>query len=199
VSRNPGNLRLADREGTLRALTIGAVILLVCCVGGIRVEAQEVASSFGQLAVLVKPGDQITVVDANGRAMEGRIETLSRDAMTLLTPYGLRALRDDDVTTIRQRRDDSLRNGAMIGAVAAAAYVATALILLRDADGGDLNIPMAVKSAVVIAGVGAGAGAGIDALIVRRRVIFQKPGASTVRVSPLFRHGRLGAAVSVGF
>jgi hypothetical protein len=183
----------------MRALTIG-VILFLCGLGGTRVEAQEVASSFHQLAVLVKPGDKINVVDASGRAMEGRIETLSPDAMTLLTASGLRALREDDVTSIRQRRDDSLRNGAIIGAIAGAAYVATALAVLRNHDGGDMIVPAAVGSGVMIAGIGAAAGAGIDALIARRHVIYQKRGGeSKVRVSPLFGHGYRGAAISVRF
>jgi hypothetical protein len=176
------------------------VIFLLCGVCGTRVEAQDVASSFDQLAVLVKPGDKISVVDANGSAMEGRIETLSRDAITVLTPSGLRALREDDVTTIRQRRDDSLRNGAIIGAVAGTAYVATALAVLRDRDGGGIIIPSAIVGIAAIAGIGAAAGAGIDALITRRQVIYEKGSARTkVSVSPLFRHGRRGAAVAIVF
>jgi hypothetical protein len=41
---------------------------------------------------------------------------------------------------------------------------------------------------------------GIDALITRRQVIYQKPAGETrVSVSPLFGHGRRGAAVTVTF
>ena len=97
----------------MTALTTGGLFLLVCA-GGTRVEAQGVASSFDQLAVLVKPGDKISVVDVTGREAEGRIGTLSRDALTLVTKAGPRVLGEGDVAQIRQRRDDSLKNGAII-------------------------------------------------------------------------------------
>ena len=60
--------------------------------------------------------------------------------------------------------------------------------------------PLRLGQGVLFAGMGAAAGVGIDALFTRRQVIYQKPGGgSSVSVSPLFRHGRLGAAVLVRF
>jgi hypothetical protein len=50
---------------------------------------------------------------------------------------GTRALGEFDVAKIRQRRDDSLKNGAIIGAVAGAAYFLTVVALLADSDGGE--------------------------------------------------------------
>ena len=184
----------------MKALTIGGAVFLLLCAGGTRVEAQGVASSFNQLAVLVKPGDKIGVVDVSGTEVEGRIGTLSRDALTLVTEAGPRVLGEGDVAQIRQRRGDSLKNGAIIGAVAGTAYFLTAAALLGDSDGGEVIVGAAVAWGVVFAGMGAAAGAGIDALITRRHVIYQKPGGgSRVSVSPLFRHGRRGVAVSVTF
>lgn len=180
--------------------TIGCAVFLLLCGGGAQVEAQGIVSSFDQLAVLVKPGDKISVVDVSGRETEGRIGTLSRDAMTLVTEAGPRVLGEADVAKIRQRRGDSLRNGAIIGAVAATAYFLTAAALLSDSDGGEVIVGTAVAGGVLFAGMGAAAGAGIDALIARRQVIYQKPaGRSRVGVLPMFRHGRRGAAVSVTF
>ena len=115
----------------MKALTIGGAVFLLLCAGGAPVEAQGVASSFDQLTVLVKPGDKISVVDVTGREAGGRIGTLSRDALTLVTEAGPRVLGEGDVAQIRQRRDDSLKNGAIIGAVAGAAYFVTAAALLR--------------------------------------------------------------------
>ena len=44
------------------------------------------------------------------------------------------------------------------------------------------------------------AGVGIDALITRRQMFYRKPaGENRVSVSPLFGHGRRGAAVTVKF
>ena len=173
---------------------------MLFCAGGTRVEAQGVASTFDQLGVLVKPGDKISVVDVTGSEAEGRIGKLSRDTLTLVTNAGPRQFSELDVARIRQRRDDSLLNGAIIGAVAGTAYVLTALALLGDSDGGDMIVGAAVAAGVMFAGLGAAAGVGIDALITRRQVIYQKPaGENKVSVAPLFGHGRRGAAITVRF
>ena len=183
----------------MKTLTIGGAVFLLLCAGGTRVEAQGVAS-FDQLGVLVKPGDKISVVDVTGREAEGRIGKLSLDSLTLVTEAGPRQFGEAEVARIRQRRGDSLTNGAIIGAVAGTAYFLTGLALLKDADGGDVIVGTAVAAGVLFAGMGAAAGAGIDALITRRQVIYQKPaGVNRVSVSPLFGHGRRGAAVTVTF
>jgi hypothetical protein len=183
----------------VKHLTIGGVVFLLLCAGGTRVEAQEVASSFDQLTVLVKPGDEITVVDVSGRKTKGRLGKLSRDELILVNSAGPRRLGEVDVATISQRRDDSLTNGAIIGAVAGTAYFATAAALLRDSDGGEVIIPTAIAGGVLFAGIGAAAGVVIDALISRPHVIYQKPARSRVSVSPVFGRGRRGAAVTVTF
>ena len=183
----------------MKHLTIGGVVFLLLCAGTTRLEAQEVAASFEQLTVLVQPGDQITVVDVTGRKTKGRIGKVSRDELILVDSAGPRRLSEVDVASISQRRDDSLKNGAIIGAVAGTAYFATAAALLRDSDGGEVIISTAIVWGVLSAGIGAAAGVGIDALISRRHVIYQKPGRSKVSVSPVFGRGRRGAAVTVTF
>ena len=60
-------------------------------------------------------------------------------------------------------------------------------------------IPTAIAGGVLVAGIGAAAGVVIDALISRPHVIYQKPARSGVSVSPVFGHGRRGAAVTVTF
>jgi hypothetical protein len=183
----------------VKHLTIGVVCVFLCA-GGTSVEAQAVASSFEQLAVLVKPGDKITVVDAAGQETSGRIGKLSSDALILTTSTGSRQLGLVDVAAITQRRDDSLKNGAIIGAVAGAAYFVTAAVALAGTDDTDVIVPTAIAGGVLFAGLGAAAGAGIDALFSRRQVIYQKPAPwSRATVSPVFSHGRLGAVVTVGF
>jgi hypothetical protein len=101
---------------------------------------------------------------------------------------------------ISQRHGDSLKNGAIIGAVAATAFYVTVGALLRDSDGGEVIVSSAIAGGVLFAGMGAAAGLGIDALITRRQVIYQKsPGGNSVSVSPLLGHGRRGAAITVKF
>jgi hypothetical protein len=184
----------------MKDLAVMSAVLLVVWAGGARAEAQGVASSFEQLGVLVKAGDKITVIDVAGAETEGRIGKLSRDTLTLTTPAGPRELGELDVGEIRQRRGDSLKNGAIIGAVAATAYYVTVGAILSHSDGGDVIIGTAVVGGVLFAGMGAAAGAGIDALSTRQLVIYRRSSrASRVGVSPVFGHGRRGAAVIVTF
>lgn len=181
-------------------LKIAGAVLLLFCAGATRADAQGVASSFDELAGLVQTGDTITVVDASGAETKGRIWKVSRDALILGTSTGPRQLGQADVTLISQRRDDSLKNGAIIGAVATTAFYVTMGMLLQDSDGGDVIVSSAIVGGVLFAGIGAAAGLGIDALITRRQVIYQKPARrSSVSVSPLFGRGRRGAAVTVRF
>lgn len=185
----------------MKHLTVAGAVILLLSVGGTRVEAQDIASSFDQLSVLVKPGDKITVVDLAGREAEGRIGMLSRDRLTLVTPAGSRELVEVDVAQIRQRRGDSLQNGAIIGAAAGAGYGLAVLALLASTSDGGGPIPAGVVTGMVaFTGIGAAVGAGIDALITRRQVIYRKPsGENRFSISPLFGRGRRGAAVTLKF
>lgn len=184
----------------MKPLTIGSALALLLCAGATHVEAQAVASSFDQLTVLVKPGDKIRVIDINGVEAEGRIGTLSRDALILATDAGLRKLLEADVARISQRRGDSLKNGAIIGAVGGAAYGLTMLALSMSIDDGDVIPATVVTGMVLFTGIGAAVGVGIDAMIAPRQVIYERPVAKgRVSVSPLVGHGRRGAAVSIRF
>jgi hypothetical protein len=185
----------------MKQLTTGIAVLLSICAGGMRAEAQEVASTLEQLAVLVKPGDTIRVVDVTGRETNGRIGRLSPDVLILDTPAGLQQLGEADVATISQRRGDSLTNGAIIGGVAGAAYFGTMMAIFSQYnDGGDVIVPTAIMGGALMVGLGAAAGVGIDALISGRQVIYRKaPGRTSVGVSPMFGQGRRGAVVTVTF
>ena len=184
----------------MKHLTIGRLLFLLLVASAPRVAAQEVASPFERLAVLLQPGDKITVLDVTGKETKGQIGKLSRDALILMTSDGPRQLAEAEVITISQRRDDSVMNGAIIGAVAGTAYFLTAAALLVDSDGGDVIIPTAIAGGVLFAGLGAAAGAGIDAMISGRHVIYQKSaGQRSVSVAPIFGHARRGAAVTMKF
>jgi hypothetical protein len=184
----------------VKHLTIGGVLFLLLCTSATPAGAQEAASPFERLAVLLQPGDKITVLDVNGKETKGQLGKLSRDALILMTSAGPRQLREADVITISQRRDDSVMNGAILGAVAGTAYFLTMVALLGDSDGGDIIVPTAIAGGVLFAGLGAAAGAGIDAMISSRQVIYQRPASQKmVGVSPIFGHGRRGAAVTVKF
>src|SRR5438128_606133 len=78
-------------------------------------EAQQVASSFEQLRVLVKPGDTVTVAETSGRETTGKIADLSSSSLWLIVAGSRRDLAEREVDTIRQRRHGSLATGAKWG------------------------------------------------------------------------------------
>ena len=161
--------------------------------------AQGVAGSFEQLQILVKPGDTLIVTDTTGKETTGKIADLSASTLTLLTDGARRELRESDVTTIKQRRADSLANGAVIG-LGVGAGCALALLWIvastEDVSGSDVAIVSGVYAAI-----GTGAGVGVDALIRGRQVIYQRPSTSGVQfgIAPWLTSHRKGVAVTLRF
>lgn len=184
----------------MKHLSVAGAVWLLIGTGAVPLAAQDVASSFEQLGARVAPGDRIAVFDVTGRRTEGRVGTLSNDRLMLITSAGPRELSEADVTRIRQRRRDSLKNGALIGAASAGAFFLAMATIVPTGDGGDVIVSSAIRGAVRFVALGAASGAGIDALITRSPVIYRKPGpAVCVRITPLLGRGRQGAAVTVRF
>ena len=132
-----------------------------------------VAASFEQLQVLVKHGNTVTVTDAAGAQVSGRIESLTPSVLSLDLSGSRSDFNEADVTTIRQRRGDPLANGAWwgFGIFAGLAVVAFSTCdECWDYPGFALGI-IAGQGAM-----GAGIGVGIDALIRREQTIYRRPG-----------------------
>jgi hypothetical protein len=132
--------------------------------------AQELAGSFDQLRVLVKPGDRITVAEPDGRVTTGRISDVSASSLALLVDGSRREFREPDVDTIRRRGDDT---GAGM------------VILVTSVYGG-------LGAAI---GVGVDALIRSERVIYARRAAAGR----AVKIAPFVAAGRKGAAVSVGF
>ncbi len=160
--------------------------------------AQGIAGSFEQLQVLVKPGDTVTITDATGIETKGQIAELSPATLALLVGGTRRELSENDVTTIKQLRTDSLANGAIYGAIGGAAFAGTAMAILGE-DGWDAPQVAAVLGAY--AAVGTGIGVCVDALIRKRHVIYQRQPTSGVQVgvAPWLTRQRKGALVTLRF
>src|SRR5262245_60973119 len=95
-------------------------VVLLLILSGTAGEAQELAGSFDQLRVLVKTGDRIVVTDDGGLEIRGTITALSRSALVLAVDGTRRTFGDGEIAAIRQRRPDSLANGAKWGFVVGA-------------------------------------------------------------------------------
>ena len=183
----------------LSRITIAAV--LVWLVAGTPIaEAQELAGSFDQLRVLVKRGDTVTLTDAAGREVTGKVVDLSSAALALQVADTRQEFPAADVSTIRQRRQDSLENGAKWG-------FATGLGLgllggLSVAAGhAEIGVGTAAIIALFYGGLGAGVGVGLDAMVKGNQVIYAKArsSASSITVAPVVSRGRRAIQVSIGF
>jgi hypothetical protein len=95
--------------------------IVVSCATSTAAQASDddhrgVAESFDQLQVLVRSGTTVDVTNAAGYRVSGRIDRLS-PAILSVTANGIRRdYAEADVDFIRQRRGDSLANGARWGA-----------------------------------------------------------------------------------
>lgn len=158
--------------------------------------AEASATSFHELPLRLSLGDRITVTDNAGRALQGSLVDLSPSALSVLADGVQYELQETDVASIRQRRPDSVKNGAWTGFFVG---VAVAAASLNDTEAG--HYPGIV---LAVAGLYGGAGAGIGALLDLSRtgshVVYKTRGsARSVSVAPLLSRDRQGVAVSLGF
>jgi hypothetical protein len=180
----------------MKALVAGVSCLVVLAATA-TAEAQGIANSFTELRLLVRPGDTIGVTGTGGGEVTGKIAELSSSTLALTVAGRRRDFREVELTTIRQRRSDSLQNGALIGLCIGALLPAVVIAAADDADVGG----WAALAVAAYGGMGAGIGAGVDALITTRQVIYERrasPGARLL-ISPILTAERKGALVSMRF
>ena len=164
--------------------------------------AQEIAAtSFEQLKLLIRPGDSISVTDRTGTTSTGTVRGLSDSTLEVDLGGQPRAFVEPDVRTIRQRRGDSLTNGALWGLAVGAGLAAVSASLVGVDCYGTANCVGNVAGAIGTgAAMGAGIGVGIDALIKGRKVIYQSPtGANRLNVVPLLTSHGKGVLLSLNF
>jgi hypothetical protein len=149
---------------------LDGLLLLLAFIVPIDVEAQTVSNdepalTFVDLRGRLQPGDGIYVVDTDGRRSRGFVEGLSDSSITLRVDGDRRMFGEAQVVSIR-RVHDSLRNGAVIGALVGAG----SLGLATASWGPEIAGPWAL----VGAGIGVGAGLAIDAALWRGPTVYRK-------------------------
>ena len=159
-----------------------ATMLLALSIAAPAAAGQDergVATSFEQLRVLVMPGSSVTVTDPSGSVTSGRIASLTSTELSLLVDGTPRSYGEMDVRTIRQRRDDSVADGARrgfwIGAGLFALVIAGCGECRPESAGG---YAAAVGAAAVYGGIGAGIGVGFDAMVRARQTVYRRPSAT---------------------
>jgi hypothetical protein len=139
--------------------------------------AQEQATTLDQLRVLVKPGDTIRVTGADGVEVKGTLEGLSSSELELRVGDGERRLNEAEIRRIRQRRDDSLADGARRGFAVGAVLGALIGVALAHETGAGF----AVFTAGLYGGIGAGIGTGLDAMVTHDRTIYNSLGGAPAK------------------
>lgn len=180
----------------MRAITCGVVVSLVLAVGTMA-GAQDVATSFSELRLLTKAGDTVTVTDTRGREVKGRIAVLSPEQLVVTDRAGRHEWAEADVVGIRQRRPDSLLNGALIGMGVGAGIVLAAAVA-DDVSGPDTD--WYVLGAFIYGGIGAAIGVGFDALSKDELDVFRRePPRAQVRLQPMLAPSGGGLRLAVVF
>jgi len=184
--------------GRYHIAAVLAVLLGLSSFGFLEAEAQQ-AASFEQLLLLVTAGDTVSVTESTGQISKGKIAGLSRSSLRLVVDGIARDMAEMAVSEIKQRRADSLGNGARNGAIAGAAFGVFGAFFsdCRGSCAGDRAAMIGVMSAL-----GAGIGVGVDALIIRTQVIYRgpsRPSSTHFNTAPLIRSRNKGVVLSVSF
>ncbi len=167
-----------------------ALALVLTCT---TVQAQELAGTFDQLRVLVKPGDTLTITDGGGERLRGKLSDLSDTSLVLEVSGARRLFQEAQVSTIEKRGSDSLKNGALIGLAIGGGLFGPALGVMTD------EWAYVVTGALVYGGIGAGIGAGVDALIEGPRIIYAATRSKrvTFNIAPIASRSRQGIVLSI--
>jgi hypothetical protein len=182
-------------EANMRRVLVSAVLALGCVSPA---WAQDLASSFDQLRVLVKAGDTLTITDSGGQETRGRLVRLVGTSLEMDVDGTPQMWSQDRVTTIRQRHRDSLANGAKIGFGVGVGF-GLLMGIAFSSEGEDWG---AIPAFALINGaMYAGIGVGVDALISGNRVVFSRPSSPSARLSaaPIVGPGRRGVRLTVGW
>src|SRR5262245_9935749 len=99
---------------TVRNIALAGAVM---CIAPAAARAQGIAENVDPLRLVVKEGDVISVTETTGRVVKGTIARLSGTSVTLRSGGREQQMMESDILTIRQRKDDSLADGARKGFV----------------------------------------------------------------------------------
>lgn len=195
--RDEAQTKPSKESHTLRNAASLVLACLLLIASSVAAEAQQVASSFDQLRMIVKSGERVTVTDPFGRTIKGRIARRSASDLELVSDDGGSIFTEAEVMTIKQQRHSSLPGGAGAGLVIGG-LLGGVLGAIAGASGN-----FAWQGALFGAGYfGAiGTGVGVRALTTHQKTIFSRtgPSAGKLTIVPLATQKRRGVQVTYGF
>jgi hypothetical protein len=160
--------------------------------------AQDIASNLDQLRVLVRSGDSLTVTDAAGDELRGKLYELSATSLVMQARGHRYEFSGDDIRRITQAQHADLGTGAKWGfGVGAGIGLLAMTSVASNCHGCGAFV---LVNTVMFGGVGAGTGVAIAASIMDQRVIYSRPGLpARIAVAPLIDRDRQGIRVSLRF
>jgi hypothetical protein len=178
-------MRLAGFDSAVLGVT-----LALLSPGGVG--AQPVATSLEQLKGLGST-KVVTVADRAGDAFRGTIADVSESSLCLQIAGKIRCFEAGDVDSVRVRKEDSLIEGALIGAA-----VGTGLTSLMFLDNECRRDTSCYAAVTVYGGIGTAAGLLIDALLHGTLVVYSAPSGKEARLklSPM---GPKGVRLTIVF
>jgi len=183
----------------MRSIPVRALVLVASVLLPAPCAAQEPVREFAQLDTRLKPGDTVWVTDARGREVKGRIVSIRSDELALESDAAI-AFPAGSVRLVREREDDSVWKGTIIGGA-----VGAALGLSFGGFSGSWRWSDAAAGAVMFGGIFAGVGLAVDALIPGKKIVVYRGPAAAARpsahfaVAPVVTPRAKGAAVSFAF
>jgi hypothetical protein len=165
---------------------IYAICTLVVFVSGTLI-AQEAATSLEDLKFVVGKGDKVTLVDASGKKISGRVERVAPNTLEIKTGGTLQSFSERDVRQITRQKPDSPWNGVAIGA--GVGFGATLPLFLVASEG---ERGWAVAGAAVWGLIGGGIGALVDAAVHEKQTVYVQPRSrASFSISPFYSNSSL--------
>jgi hypothetical protein len=137
-----------------------------------RAEAQTTASSFKELAGIVRTDETIIVTDTTARTIKGVLTAIDDDSLSLATGGRTRIFVRSDVRSVRLA--DGVGNGALIGGSAGLGS-ALGILAVLGSEGGYVLPSAKVGAPLLLSGLGALVGALIDRAHEGGRVLYLSP------------------------
>ena len=182
----------------MRTLVALPVLLMVA----VPATAQTVTSDW---AAVPKANRVVYVTTDTGAEASGRLLRIDADSLTIRDRDQERTFQREHVIFV-DRRGDSLRNGAIVGAITGAGLGALSGVM-SDC-GGLLEAPRdctageRARVLAIMTGFSTGVGIGIDALVRGRTRMYGRAAAgrsTTAIVAPFLHHRAVGLALSTSW
>jgi hypothetical protein len=174
---------------------IGLAFVAVCLCAS-AASAQQTVASLDGLKILESTNTRVTLTDGSGQEFVGTVADAEADRLSLKIGRAVRQFAATDVRTVRVQKEDSLANGAGIGAAVAGGFMVLTL------SSSDCTEGFCWFAAGVYTGIGALIGMGIDAGIHRKVLVYSAPSArkaQRVSIDPLIAPRRAGLRFTIAF